>query len=483
MSSSRTHPSDHHFPSHYQYQFDNRPLIDRVVNNWHYQEEKRSSTSHYDSDDDDDDDQDRELIHCCDLDGDASFINLCHAFCTNRKVRRAMLLIIVASFALFFLCSGFVLPAWREQQALVEGFDNPDSFGHQMPNQLSGITQLHQIIPDHVPGGRSDPDGKRRLIFIGDIHGCKRELLDLLKAVGFNKHTDKIIATGDVLAKGPDSPGVIDTLISLDALSVRGNHEDRILLAAHSRSSTGDSLGINDNDSLEVNGETALEINGEASIDISRGKSRGAGLKGEALLPYLKSHHLKWMRSLPLIIHIPALAPPKHPAPTTSDLDDLGKKKKKQRKTFKILDDINVVHAGLVPSVPLLRQDPFSVMNMRSMSPTNHTPSNDRKKGIPWERVWGWYNDRMARTHSSFTSWLFGPTTESNEDGGESQSLVKHSKPSVVVYGHDSPRGLNLKRWSKGLDSGCVNGDKLSAMVLNAWGQAEIVSVSCKHRK
>jgi len=471
MSLSRTHPSDHHSP--FQYHPDNRPLIDRVVNNWHYQEEKRSTASHYDSDNDDDD-EDRELIHCCDLDGDASFINLCHAFCINRKVRRAMLLIIIASFALFFLCSGYVLPAWREQQALVQGFDNPDSFGHHMPNKLSGITQLHQILPDHVPGGRSDPDGKRRLIFIGDIHGCKRELLDLLKAVGFNKDTDKIIATGDVLAKGPDSPGVIDTLISLDALSVRGNHEDRILLAAHSRSSTSDSLEIND--------DAPLETNTEASIDVSSGKSRGAGLKGEALLPYLKPHHLKWMRSLPLIIHIPALAPPKHPAPATTDLDVLGhKKNKKQRKTFKILDDINVVHAGLVPSVPLLRQDPFSVMNMRSMSPANHTPSENRKKGIPWERVWGWYNDRMARTHSSFTGWLFGSTTESNDE--ESQLLVKHSKPSVVVYGHDSPRGLNLKRWSKGLDSGCVNGDKLSAMVLDAWGQAEIVSVSCKRRK
>jgi hypothetical protein len=477
---SRTHPSDHYFPSQYQHQPDNGPLIDRVVNNWHHQEEKRSARSRYDSDSDDED-EDRELIHCCDLDGDASFVKLGHAFCINRKVRRAMLLIIVASFALFFLCSGLLLPAWREQEALAEGFDNPDSFGQQMPNKLSGIMQLQQILPDHVPGGTSDPHGKRRLIFIGDIHGCKQELLDLLKVVGFNKKTDKIIATGDVLAKGPDSPGVIDTLISLDALSVRGNHEDRILLAAQSRTSTGDSLEAND----------------DPSVDISGGRSRGAGLKGEALLAYLKPHHLKWMRSLPLIIHIPALTPPKHSAPKTSGIDVL--KKKKKPKTFKILDDINVVHAGLVPSVPLLRQDPFSVMNMRSMSPTNHTPSEDRKKGIPWERVWGWYNDRMARTRSTFMDWLFSSTTESteasdwwkswnglynsNDDGGESQPLVKHSKPSVVVYGHDSPRGLNLKRWSKGLDSGCVNGDKLSAMVLDAWGQAEIVSVDCKHRK
>ncbi|KAK6008551.1 hypothetical protein QM012_000454 [Aureobasidium pullulans] len=460
-----------------QYHPDNPPLIDRVVNNWHRQEEKRSERSHYDSYSDSDEDDDRELTHCCDLDSDASFINLCHALCTNRKVRRAMFLVIVAFLALYFLCTGLLLPAWREQQAIEEGLDNPESFGHQMPDPLSGIIQLQQLASDYVPGGASDSDGKRRLIFIGDIHGCKDELLKLLKTVEFNKETDKIIATGDVIAKGPDSPGVIDTLMSLDALSVRGNHEDRVLLAANARGSTDASVDAKD----------------ESSTDFSAA-SRGAGLKGEALLDYLKPRQIKWLKSLPLIIHIPALNPPKHPAPASSVPDTLSKKK--QKKTFQILDDINVVHAGLVPSVPLLRQDPFSVMNMRSMSPTNHVPSENRKKGIPWERVWGWYNDRISRTHSSFLSWLFGLTTESSEasewwrsvynnrdDDGESQPLNKHSKPSVVIYGHDSPRGLNLKRWSKGLDSGCVNGDKLSAMVLNAWGQAEIISVDCKHRK
>lgn len=475
MASSQNYPhSDRYLPS--QYRSDNRPLIDRVVNNWHHSEENRKL--HYDSDSDEDDDN--ELSHCCDLDSDASFINLCHAFCLNRRVRRTMSLAIIAFLALFFLCTKLFLPAWDERQALVEGLEHPNSFGEQMPNKLSDITQLHQLPHEHVPGGKSDPDGKRRLIFIGDIHGCKNELLDLLKTVGFNKDLDKIIATGDVVAKGPDSPGVIDTLVSLGALSVRGNHEDRILLAAKSRASTG----------------MDLEANIESSDDVSA-TSRGAGLKGEALLDYLKPRHLKFMRSLPLIIHIPALTPPKHLAPVTSDLDASGKKKKK--KVFQILNDINVVHAGLVPSVPLLRQDPFSVMNMRSMSPTNHVPSENRKRGIPWERVWGWYNDRIARTRSPFMTWLFGQATESTEasewwrswnglynskdDDEEAQTKVKHPPPSVVVYGHDSPRGLNLKKWSKGLDSGCVNGNKLTAMVLNAWGQAEIVSVDCKHRK
>lgn len=451
-----------HLPSY----SDNRPLIDRVTNNWRHSEKNF-----------DDEDEDRELDHCCDLDSDASFVKFCHALCINRKVRRAMFIILVAFLAIFFLCRNVLFPAWRERQDLLEGLDNPNSFGHQMPDKLSDIVQLQQLPSEYIPGGKHDPHGKRRLIFIGDIHGCKDELLDLLKTVSFDKKMDKIIATGDVVAKGPDSPGVVDTLLSLGALSVRGNHEDRILLAANSRLSTGASLENDDASSSELSA-----------------KSKGAGLKGEALLDYLKPRHLSYLRSLPLIIHIPALTPPAHPAPTSSGLTISGKKR-----TFYIQHDINVVHAGLVPSVPLLRQDPFSVMNMRSMSPTNHVPSENRKRGIPWERVWGWYNDRIARTRSPFVTWLFGQTTESTEasewwkswnglynskdDGEEAQSTAKHSKPSVVVYGHDSPRGLNLKKWSKGLDSGCVNGDKLTAMVLNAWGQAEIVSVDCKHRK
>ena len=56
-------------------------------------------------------------------------------------------------------------------------------------------------------------------------------------------------------------------------------------------------------------------------------------------------------------------------------------------------------------------------------------------------------------------------------------------QPKVVVYGHDSKAGLNIKRWSKGLDTGCVGGGKLTALVLDAHGRTELVSVPCKGYK
>ena len=46
--------------------------------------------------------------------------------------------------------------------------------------------------------------------------------------MSFNKDTDHLIFVGDIVAKGPDSLGVIDLARSLGASCVRGNHEERV---------------------------------------------------------------------------------------------------------------------------------------------------------------------------------------------------------------------------------------------------------------
>ncbi|KAH3688681.1 hypothetical protein WICPIJ_000328 [Wickerhamomyces pijperi] len=40
------------------------------------------------------------------------------------------------------------------------------------------------------------------------------------------------------------------------------------------------------------------------------------------------------------------------------------------------------------------------------------------------------------------------------------------AKPTVVFYGHHAGKGLNIREFTKGLDSGCVYGDQLSAIVV-----------------
>lgn len=64
----------------------------------------------------------------------------------------------------------------------------------------------------------------QRLI-IGDIHGCHTELRELLDRTGIAEDTE-IIALGDILDRGPDSPQVFDYLAGRPrTISLMGNHE------------------------------------------------------------------------------------------------------------------------------------------------------------------------------------------------------------------------------------------------------------------
>ena len=61
-----------------------------------------------------------------------------------------------------------------------------------------------------------------RLFVMTDLHGCSQAMSRLLK------HYDgqsKVVFLGDAIDCGPDSYGVIKTLLELDALCILGNHE------------------------------------------------------------------------------------------------------------------------------------------------------------------------------------------------------------------------------------------------------------------
>ena len=68
-----------------------------------------------------------------------------------------------------------------------------------------------------------------RQIFIGDVHGMLEELNALLTKLEL-KDDDTIIFVGDLLDKGPDSPGVVQRVRTLstthNVVLVMGNHED-----------------------------------------------------------------------------------------------------------------------------------------------------------------------------------------------------------------------------------------------------------------
>jgi serine/threonine protein phosphatase 1 len=64
---------------------------------------------------------------------------------------------------------------------------------------------------------------------VGDIHGCARELEEIVSRVDFARG-DKLVSVGDLFHRGPDPAGVMEILRACRAQFVLGNHE-RVVLA------------------------------------------------------------------------------------------------------------------------------------------------------------------------------------------------------------------------------------------------------------
>lgn len=67
----------------------------------------------------------------------------------------------------------------------------------------------------------------KKTAIIGDIHGCNDQLLELLDKLP--KDIDQIYTTGDLIDRGPDSKGVVQTCIDRKIKCVQGNHESMFL--------------------------------------------------------------------------------------------------------------------------------------------------------------------------------------------------------------------------------------------------------------
>lgn len=77
------------------------------------------------------------------------------------------------------------------------------------------------------------PNHEGRDFIVGDIHGEFRLLEQALEGVGFDPERDRLIATGDLVDRGPDSPRVMEFLRQPWFFSVQGNHDQMPALALH----------------------------------------------------------------------------------------------------------------------------------------------------------------------------------------------------------------------------------------------------------
>ena len=125
------------------------------------------------------------------------------------------------------------------------------------------------------------------------------------------------------------------------------------------------------------------------------------------------------------------------------------KKTKNEVESLRKLQDLSLL--TLIPQNLI----PWVVLNMRSIKNGEVTKKN--KIGRPWSELWNLEMNRCVGYDEEL------PHGAVERDSKEISGRKKGSKqelpcyPSTVVYGHAAARGLDLKRWSIGLDTGCVS--------------------------
>lgn len=209
-----------------------------------------------------------------------------------------------------------------------------------------------------------------RTIIIGDVHGCREELERLIAACEVGAG-DEVILVGDLVAKGPDSPGVVQFARERGFRAVLGNHDAHV---------------------LRIREGTLQKPPKPTHVNVAQS---------------LTDADWRWLEALPLWVRLPQ-------------------------------SNAVVVHAGVVPGVPLEAQSREHLITLRSVTPDGR-PSKKIDAGQAWASLW--------------------------------------PGPEHVYFGHDAMRGLQRHPHATGLDTGCVYGGELTAMVLP---EGRLISVPAK---
>lgn len=182
---------------------------------------------------------------------------------------------------------------------------------------------------------------------------------------------DRLVLAGDLVAKGPDSQGVVAFAREIRAEGVLGNH-DAYALKYHESNKHNPPCGR------------------------------------RAFLATLGPEDWEYLATLPLFLRLePSFA---------------------------------VVHAGTVPSVALENQKREHLLSLRSIT-HNGEPTSRLLVHCPWAALW--------------------------------------KGPEHLIFGHDAVRGLQEYPLATGLDTGCVYGRCLTALILP---ERRLVQVPARRR-
>jgi hypothetical protein len=159
--SSRSH---YHFPIHSR--IPDRPLIDRVTNEW------RSNPKYKEFYDKYDEDEYGQFVM-----SDLRYRRRRCPISLPRRPQKLLILYFVFLFILVCVYAGWVKPALEEseryQMSIHESIAYNRKFGSNARPEFTDMVQIQYLDSKHVPGASSS--SPKRLIFIGDVHGCKAE--------------------------------------------------------------------------------------------------------------------------------------------------------------------------------------------------------------------------------------------------------------------------------------------------------------------
>ncbi len=124
--------------------------------------------------------------------------------------------------------------------------------GFRRVHHLRGVQQIADATIVRAPLWTDRRDLTGPFDVVGDVHGCRAELEQLLERLGYSIERDsdgrpvgarhphrQAVFVGDLVDRGPDTPGVLRLVMGMvaggDALCVSGNHEAKLLRALRGR--------------------------------------------------------------------------------------------------------------------------------------------------------------------------------------------------------------------------------------------------------
>ncbi|KAI5291376.1 hypothetical protein KEM52_000191 [Ascosphaera acerosa] len=392
---------------------------------------------------------------------------------------------------------------YREEHAILQSLDYRNRgragwFGANKVPTFEDFVFLKQLDAEFVPSSTPPAAGKRtskRLVIVGDVHGCFEELQQLLNRIDFTPPSyfsspssssassssskalsvpsdsdiphDHLIFTGGLIAGGPKSAAVVQLARKLSASCVRGFAEDRVLLT-RSRMHAVDRL---------IREEKERGEDTPAKLAVLLGSMPGVvtprELAERRLARELSDAQAEYLQSCPVMLRVGKIGG--GGGGGGGGGTDLG--------------EVVVVHGGLVPGVPLDEQDPATVMTVRTIDPKVHTPYDSDRGALGWAKVFNKEQQILAAAAADVAQKTTDrtPPADAGSEAREFSALVDPAQgvrtPTTVVYGHEYLSEPMIQRWTKGLNTACWLGGKLSALVIEDGGATSVVTVDCTNRK